>query len=119
FDLVALRQGFRWARPFSLQLARSVLALLLEPASARVQVRCFASAPLRQFASSIQFSSFSACEFESSRRSEIGPEDSLKSPPVLAPGARWRSKHQCTQRKLSRCGQAWRKCPLRLRNVKS
>src|SRR4029077_1077974 len=119
FDLVALRHGFRWAWPFSLQLARSVLALLLEPASARVQVRCFASAPLRQFASSVQSSSFSVSEFESSRRSEIGPEDSLKSPPVLAPGAHQRSKHLCTQRRLSRCRQTWRKCPHRLRNVKS
>ena len=115
--MVALRQGPRWARPFSLPAGRSVLAILPQPASGRVQVQYLASAPLRQFANSVQSSSFSVSEFESSRRSEIGPEDSLKSPPVLAPGAHWRSKHQCTQRKLSRCGQAWRKCPLRLRNV--
>jgi len=100
FDLVALRQCSRWARPFSF-LLRPLSAVLLEPepASAREQARRLASAPLRQLASSVQSSSFSVSEFESSRLSEIDPEDSPKSPPVLAPGAHRRSKHQCTQRR--------------------
>ena len=97
FDLVALRQGFRWARPFSLPLARSELALLPQPASGREWVQRLASVPLRQFVKLFQPFSFSACEFESSRRSEIDPEDSPKWPPALDSNAYPRSKHQCTQ----------------------
>jgi len=120
FDLVALRQCSGWAPPFSLPPGRSVSALLVQPAaSARVQVRCFASVPLPRFAKLAQpSSSFSASEFESSRPSEIDPEDSPKSPPGLDSSAHWRSKHQCTQQRRLRCGQAWRKCPPRLGNVK-
>ena len=119
FDLVASRQCSGWALPFSLPLGRSVPALLLKPAAARVQVQCLALGPLRQFSRLIRPFSFSICEFESSRRSEIDPEDSPKSPPVLASAAHRRSKHQCTQRRRSRCGQAWRKCPPHVSNVNS
>src|SRR6476659_3463339 len=99
FDLVASRQCSGRALPFSLPLGRPVPALLLKPAAARVQVQCLASVPLRQFSRLIRPFSFSVCEFESSRRSEIDPEDSTKSPPVLASGAHRRSKQQCTQRR--------------------
>ena len=85
FDLVASRQCSGWALPFSLPLGRSVLALLPQPAAARVQVQCLASEPLpTSLRSWLQPFSSSVCEFESSRRSEIDPEDSPKSPPVLA-----------------------------------
>ena len=90
-----------------------------EAGGCSVQVQCLASGPLRQFSRLIRPSSFSACEFESSRRSEIDPEDSPKSPPVLASGAHRRSKYQCTQRRRSRCGQTWRKCPPHVSNVNS
>ena len=119
FDLVASRQCSGRALPFSLPLGRSVSALLLKPAAARVQVQCLALEPSPRFAKLVQPSSFSVCEFESSRRSEIDPEDSPKSPPVLASGAHRRSKHPCTQRKRSRCGQTWRKCPPHASNVNS
>jgi hypothetical protein len=108
FDLVAARQCSGWAPPFSLLPRGSAEALLQQPAFARVQAQCLASRRLRQFVSSVQLSSsFSASEFESSRRSEIDLEDLPKSPPVLASGSHRPSKHQCTQRRRSGCGQAW------------
>jgi hypothetical protein len=64
-----------------------------------VQVRCFASASLPRFAKLAQPFSFSTSGFESSRRSEIHPEDSPKSPPELDSSAHRRSKYQCTQRR--------------------
>src|SRR3954470_10045714 len=91
-DLVALRQCSDWVRTFSLPSGQIVLALFPQPVSARVQVQCFASAPLRPFAL-IRLFSFSVCEFESSRRSEIDPADSPKSPPELDSSAHRRSKH--------------------------
>ena len=99
FDLVVLRQGSGWARPFSLQSERCVLALLLQPASARLPVQCFASARLRQFASLIQlFSSSSTSELESSRQSEIDPGDLPRSLPDCALHAFRPARHWCTQK---------------------
>src|SRR5205823_5911360 len=86
------------ARPFSLRL-QSVLATLPLEGFASARVQCPASAPFQQFASSVQLFSFSASGFESSRRSEIDPEDSPKSLPELDSSAHRRSKHQCTQRR--------------------
>ena len=100
FDLEALRRCSGWARPFSLPSGRSVLALLARPtACAPAQVPCLASAPLPEFAMLLPPFSFSASEFESSRRSEIDQEDLPKSPPELDSSAHRRSKHQCTQRR--------------------
>src|SRR5213075_1282512 len=96
-DLVASRQCSDWVRAFSLPPGEFVLALFPQPMSARVQVQCFASAPLRPFAL-IRLFSFSVCEFESSRRSEIDPADSPKSPPELDSSAHRRSKYSRTTR---------------------
>src|SRR5262249_16304348 len=97
FDLVASRQRCGWAPPFSPPPARCVQAFLPQSASAQVQARRLAWAQLREFASQIQPFSFSASGFESFRRSEIDPEDSRKSPPVLASGAHRRTKRQYIQ----------------------
>ena len=99
-DLVALTQCFGWARPFSLPSERFVLALLPQPtACAPARVQCLASPRLPEFSMLLPPFSFSASEFESSRRSEIDQEDLPKSPPELDSSAHWRSKHQCTQRR--------------------
>jgi len=100
FDLVASRQCSGWAPPFSLAPGRSVLALLPQPAAcAPAQVQCLASALLPEFAKLLPPFSFSPSGLESSRLSEIDPEDSPKSPPELDSSAHRRSKHQCTQRR--------------------
>ena len=100
FDLAASRRCSGWAPPFSLPPGRSVLALLPQPAAyAPAQVQCLASALLPEFAMLLPPFSFSPSGFESSRRSEIDPEDSPKSPPELDSSAHRRSKHQCTQRR--------------------
>jgi hypothetical protein len=100
FDLVASRQCSGWAPPFSLPPGRSVLALLPQPAAcAPAQVQCLASALFPEFAMLLPPFSFSPSGLESSRRSEIDPEDSPKSPPVLDSSAHRRSKHHCTERR--------------------
>src|SRR5262249_36197109 len=96
FDLVSSRRRSGWARAFSLP-GRRCLAFLPQSASARVPAQRLPSAQWRQLMNSIQFSSFSVSGFESSRRSEIDPEDSPKSPPVLASSAHRRTKRPHTQ----------------------
>ena len=110
FDLVASRQCSGWAPSFSLPPGRSVLALLPQPAAcAPAQVQCLASALLPEFAMLLPTFSFSPSGLESSRRSEIDPEDSPKSPPELDSSAHQRSKHQCTQRREPlRANASWK-----------
>src|SRR4029453_8849738 len=104
------------APPFSLPPGRSVLALLPEAAAcAPAQVQCLASALLPEFAMLLPPFSFSPSGFESSRRSEIDPEDSPKSPPELDSSADRRSKHQCTQRREPLRANASRKSSAPLR----
>src|SRR3954471_15455721 len=119
FDLAALTPCFDWTRRFSLPEARFVRPALVKPAAARALERCLPSRLSRQFSRLIRSFSFSICEFESSRRSEIDPEDSPKSPPALRSGAHRRSKYPCKARRRSRHGQAWRKCPPHVTNVNS
>src|SRR5262249_33272284 len=102
FDLVASRQCSGWAQSFSLPSGRSVFALLLRPASAPVEVQCFASAPLREFAMAIRLFSSLAWEPESFPASEIDPEDSPKPRPERDSGAYGPRQRQCTQQRESR-----------------
>jgi hypothetical protein len=107
FELVASRQRSDWTPSFSLLQGRSALALLARPAAcAPAQVQCLASRRLPEFAMLLPPFSFSPSGFESSRRSEIDPEDSPKSPPELDSSAHRRSKHQCTQRREPLCANA-------------
>src|SRR3954471_20816028 len=115
FDLAALRPCFDWARPFSLPEERFVRPALVKPAAARALGRYLPSRLSRL----IRSFCFSICEFESSRRSEIDPEDSPKSPPALRSGAHRRSKYPCKAGRRSRHGQALRKCPPHVTNVNS